>query len=441
MSISFSRKGALLVAIFLLLAVLPLLVAMVEPPPPRPFWIEFGVGIGFVALAMMGIQFFLTARFPSLSRRFGQDTLLQFHRQSGIIAAALVLLHPAILILAHPPFAAYFDPRVNFLRTASLVFALAALAGVILLSVYRVRLAIKYEWWRLTHAVLAAGVLFVGMVHSIRVGHYTTGFKIAFMVLMTAVPLGLLVHMRIVRPLFLRSRPYRVASIRLERPRVWTVALEPVGEHRLKFRAGQFVWASFGASPLSLSQNPFTIASSDQHPEQIELTIKELGDFTNTISDLPLDSLAFLDGPAGSFGLPDDALGAVFIAGGIGVTPAMSIIRTMRDRPGGRDPRAFMLFYSNDTLEKAAFRRELQGLESQLPLRVIHVPENPPEDWSGPSGYLNKSILQEHLSDEQIAQHHFMICGPPAMMDAIELALLELGVGRNRIRSERFNIV
>jgi predicted ferric reductase len=415
----------------------------VQPPAPRPIWIEFGVAIGFVALAMMGIQFFLTARFPSLSRRFGQDTLLQFHRQSGIIAAAFVFLHPVILIIAHPPFAEYFDPRSNFLRTASLTFALAALAGVILLSVYRVQLAIKYEWWRLSHAVLAAAVLFVGMVHAIRVGHYTTGWHIPFMVIMAAFPLALLAHMRILRPLLLRSRPYKVASIRLERPRVWTVVLEPVGEHRLKFRAGQFVWATFGPSPLGLRQNPFTIASSDAggRPEQIELTIKELGDFTNTISQLPIGSPAFLDGPAGSFGLPDDAAGAVFIAGGIGVTPAMSIIRTM---VGGRDrgdSRPFLLFYSNDTLEKAAFRNELAGLESQMALKVIHVPENPPPDWTGPSGYLNKDILQQHLTDEHISRHHFLICGPPGMMDAIELALLELGVSRDRIRSERFNIV
>lgn len=81
--------------VFVVLCAAPLLVATIGPAPSgRGFWVEFGVALGFLALGMLGAQFVLTARFPNFSRSVGQDTLLRFHRASGIFAAALVFAHP-----------------------------------------------------------------------------------------------------------------------------------------------------------------------------------------------------------------------------------------------------------------------------------------------------------------------------------------------------------
>lgn len=434
------RTGAALVALYLALALTALALALLGPRPPgRGFWVETGVALGFVGLAMMGIQFALTARFAFISSRLGQDTLLQFHKYAGLAAAAFVFSHPIVLIAARPEYAAFFDPRVNPLRALALSASLVALAALLVLALGRIRLRVPYEWWRATHGALAAFIILVALAHGLMVGWYiSTPMKQAAYVALIAVPLALIVHVRLLRPCLARRRPYTVAEVRRELDGVWTVALEPVAHESFRFEAGQFAWITFGDSPYGLRQHPFTIASSAERPGRLEFTIKEFGDFTRTIGLIPLGSTAFVEGPAGNFVLPRDAHGAVLIAGGIGITPMISILRTMRDR---RDRRPVMLIYGNPTLDRAVFRDEIDSLRAELDLRIVHVPEYPPDGWTGPSGYVTKAVCAACCAGPAFRDHQYLICGPDAMMDAVEAALLELGVPRHRIRSERFTIV
>lgn len=434
------RRCILVLGGYLLLCLLPLGVAMLGPRPiAQGFWIELGIAVGFIGLGMMGVQFGLTARFEGLSRRLGQDTLLRFHRRIGVLAAVFVFAHPVILIAAESGYASFFDPRVNFLRAVALAMVNAALVALILLSVMRAKLGLKYEWWRLTHGALAALIMVIALAHIMKVELYiSTYLKKGLVASLIVVPLVLLGYVRVVRPLRLKKRPYRVVEVRRERERVWTVAMEPVGDHRLRFKAGQFAWVTFGDTPLSLGEHPFTIASSAVHPERLEFTIKELGDFTSTIGLVPVGSTAFVDGPAGNYVVPDDAAGVVLVAGGIGVTPAISILRTLCDRA---DRRPMILIYANETLEKAVFADELGSISEAMGLRVVHVPERPPSGWTGPSGYITQAMLEQQVPDAAGREWHYFVCGPDPMMDAVETALINMGVPPDRMRSERFNIV
>lgn len=418
----------------------PMAIALVGPlPAGRGFWTEFGVALGFAGAGMMGAQFALTARVPALSRRIGQDTLLQVHRVAGIVATVLVLAHPAVLIAAEAGFAEFFDPRVNAPRAAALSTATLALLLLVGLSMMRSRLRIPYECWRTTHAALAALVMLIATAHVVMVAHYSRPWwRGAALVAVLGAPLGLLGWVRIVRPLAARSRPYRVAEVRRHREGVWTVALEPVGHESPAFEPGQFAWVTFGGSPLALRQHPFTIASSAERRDRIEFTIKALGDFTSTIGSIPVGSSAFVEGPAGSFGLPRGAPGAVLIAGGIGITPMASILRTMHDRG---DPRPITLIYATRTLETADLADALGALGDRLDLRVVHVLEDPPPGWEGPTGRITRDLLARIIAPEALRTHSVLICGPDPMMDAAENAALALGVGRGRIHAERFSVV
>jgi predicted ferric reductase len=64
--------------------------------PDHGFWTDFSVALGFVGLAMMGLEFALVARFRPLAAPFGQDALLQFHRQIGYVGLGFILIHFAI---------------------------------------------------------------------------------------------------------------------------------------------------------------------------------------------------------------------------------------------------------------------------------------------------------------------------------------------------------
>lgn len=117
--------------------------------PARGFWIEFGVGLGFAGLVGLCLQFVLTARFSRVAAVYGQDAMLQFHRQMDIVAAVFILVHHTLLLVVEPAFLEFLDPRANLPRALALSFVLIALGLLVIPSLWRKRLGIPYEWWRL----------------------------------------------------------------------------------------------------------------------------------------------------------------------------------------------------------------------------------------------------------------------------------------------------
>lgn len=432
--------AAMWISVYLALTLVPLVLLLIPPvPPSRGFWIEFSAALGFVGFAMMVVQFALTARFKPLGAPFGNDTILQFHRQTGIIAVVLVLAHPVIAILTNPRFIEFYDPRVNAPRAGALSIVTVALVLLILLTLRRRSFGISYERWRLIHGVLGILVVTIGLAHIMMVGYsLTTLWKQALWVLATGAAFYLLLHVRVFKPMAMERKPYRVADVREERGNCTTLALTPDGHAGMQFRPGQFAWLTLGETPYTLQQHPFSFSSSAAAPERLEMTIKNLGDFTSTIRHIKPGTKAFLEGPYGGFTVDQHAPGIVIIAGGVGITPGMSILRTARDRS---DTRPFILIYGTRDIDYTPFREELEQLSREINLKVIHVLEQPTEPWHGERGFMTRDVLSKHLDESSIQTFHFLVCGPEVMMDAVETSLLRMGVAAHRLKSERFNIV
>lgn len=434
-------RAAWWLKLYALLCLLPLGVSLAGPPPGgRGFWVEFGVGLGMVGFGMLVAQCLTTARFPRVAPGVGSDAELIFHRRAGILAFLVVMAHPAVLILTDPRHLAYFDPRANALRAVFLSMAVVGLVLLVALPLWRLSFGLGYEWWRLTHGALTVGVLLVAVAHAIQVGHYTNRFwKQVFWAGFGGAGMLLVLHTRVAKPLLVARRPYRVAGVRAERGDVYSLALEPDGHGGLDFRAGQYAWVTVGDTPFVLQQHPFTVASSDARPDRVEFAVKELGDFTASVKDIPAGTLAFVEGPYGAFTLdPNPAVGGFFVAGGVGVTPFLSMLRSARDRG---DRRPFVLVYANDTWDRVAFREELDELRAILDLTVIHVLRNPPDGWAGDVGYVTREAIKRHLPGWAVNRFHYYLCGPEPLMDAAEAALAGLGVPPWRRASERFQIV
>ena len=80
--LSYPMRGALWVIVYLLFILAPLFALLAGAwPPARSFWIEFSVALGYAGLAMMGLQFGLTARFRYVTQPWGEDVIYHFHRQ------------------------------------------------------------------------------------------------------------------------------------------------------------------------------------------------------------------------------------------------------------------------------------------------------------------------------------------------------------------------
>ena len=278
--------------------------------------------------------------------------------------------------------------------------------------------------------------------HILLVGHYVNQpWKRILWVGYGIFWVGLLLYTRLVKPLLVLYRSFEVIALKPERGTAWTVEVKPQGRHRMKFIPGQFAWFTAWDSPFRASEHPFSIASSAENSDSLSFTIKELGDFTRRIKDLRIGQKIYLDGPYGSFSTDryPRAQGFVFIAGGIGIVPVMSMMRTLADRG---DTRPLILIYANNTWEDVTYREEIEELQKSLNLQVNHVLLTPPPDWQGETGFVTGEILERYLP-EKWENHHqeIFICGPQPMMDAVEQALAQLGIWYGDFHSERFDMV
>lgn len=182
----------------------------------------------------------------------------------------------------------------------------------------------------------------------------------------------------------------------------------------------------------------FSIASAPFEDDLMFATRMRDSAFKRVLKALPLGTEITLGGPFGSFTLHgDSSRPAVFMAGGIGITPFRSMI--CHASKSGL-PRRLQLFYSNRRPEDAAFLKELQGIEhtnTQFKcVGIMSQMEKSNRKWTGKTGLIDKQMLLESLSN--LKGSIFYVAGPPAMVSAIGLALTDLGIGDDDIRSEEF---
>ncbi|MFO7741549.1 MAG: ferric reductase-like transmembrane domain-containing protein [Anaerolineae bacterium] len=423
------------ISIYFVIALAPLLVLLLAPRPEgRTFWRELSAAMGFAGLSLMGLQFIPTARLPFLSEVFPPDTLYAFHHRLSIAAFLVTLAHPLILFVQNPYTLQLLNVFTAPWRARAGVASVVILLVLVLTSVRRLALGLNYESWRTLHDAFSVGVIGFALYHILNVNYYTSvpvqrGLVIALAVIWGA----MIVYIRVIKPWTLLQHPYRVVDVIEERGKTWTLILEPEGHEGLTFKAGQVAWLSVGHSPFRIEEHPFSFASSAEHPEQIGFAIKELGDFTSTIGDVPVGTRVYVDGPYGTFDLyREPEAGLILIAGGIGSAPVMSMLRTLADRG---DDRRIQFFYGNPAWEEIIFREELEALEERLNLQVIHVLENPPEGWEGESGFIDRDVL-ERLLCEDFRECTFFMCGPIPMLEAVERTLEELAVSRGQMRAE-----
>jgi len=438
MHLPYAVRGVLWVTIYLLFILAPLFALLLgSHPPMRNFWTEFSVAIGYSGLAIMGLQFGLTARFRYVTEPWGEDVIYHFHRQISLVGVGLVVAHPLILFAVQPellaptnfigaPLSAYFA----FLSIFSLI-------ALVVMALWRRQLNIRYEAWHLSHIGLAIAAIFAGLFHMIGSGFYLTDpWKRAMWIGLTVFWVGLLLYVRLVKPLFMLRRPYRVSEVRGERGDTSTLVMEPVGHPGFRFKPGQFGWLTFRGSPFKITGHPFSFSSSAAVTDgRVEMTIRSLGDFTSQVRTIPVGDRVYLDGPYGAFTIGNPADMHVLIAGGIGITPMISMIRTLADRS---DRRPVILLYGSKDWESITFREQLEELKTRLFLTIIHVLSDPPAGWTGEQGYIDAEVFKRHLP-KPYADHEYFICGPDVMMDAIEKALSDLEVPLSKYHSERYS--
>ena len=145
-----------------------------------------------------------------------------------------------------------------------------------------------------------------------------------------------------------------------------------------------------------------------------------------------------MDGPFGRYNILETAKeGIILIAGGVGIAPAMSILRSMAD---SNDQRPVTLFYGHNIFEHVEFYEELQQLEMKLSnFKNILVLQHPHDDWKGYRGFITAEVLRSELPQNYHHLHTF-VCGPLPMMSAIRKSLGQLDMPEKNVHYEEFNM-
>jgi predicted ferric reductase len=412
-------------------------------PSSGGLWHRLSVLTGLLALSALVSAAVLPSRLRSLNRAFGIESVIDLHRFLGVVTAALVFAHLACVVAADPANVTLLDltsaPGRAKAATVS-TLALVALAG---LTVMRNQARLSYELWKWSHVTLAATALVAAALHvwllDQLVRDATIGPMFVLLVLLLAVVFG---HRWVWRRLFDPSTEFVVRDIRRENPTVSTLVLEPCSRSggpatTWAFAPGQFAWIRLGRSAMA-EEHPFTIASS-AHSDATEFTIRHTGDFTRALRRLPIGATVWVDGPHVAFTNDvETSAGFVMIAGGVGITPMMSMLRTAAHRC---DPRPYRLVVVASAPEDLLFRAELAQLRRIVDLEVTEVLRRPVEGWSGPTGDINAELLSAVLGGTPPpAEVDYFICGPPALVTDALGALDLLGAAPDRIYTEQFDM-
>lgn len=236
----------------------------------------------------------------------------------------------------------------------------------------------------------------------------------------------------------------RVGGIVVETPSVKTFRLLPAsgdGVLPFTFVPGQFLNVAFWVGGARMNRS-YSISSSPTRREYVEITVRRepRGAVSRHIVDLlRVGSLIEASGPVGKFTFDGTEAGSiVLIAGGVGITPMMSITRYLTERSWPGD---IFLVYGCRAPTDFIFAREFAALEQANPkLRAtVVMSRTEGTEWKGPRGNITRELLAQTVPN--IASRRVHVCGPPPMMEAIKAILAELGVPPEQVKTEAFGAV
>jgi len=234
---------------------------------------------------------------------------------------------------------------------------------------------------------------------------------------------------------------YQTTLLGREEIAAWTMAFHLAKPPGFTFKAGQaidVILSDQAGIDDGNARHTFSIVTA---PFEDKLTIAtRMRDtpFKNRLKALPEGAAIGIDGPSGSLLLHKrHERAAIMIAGGIGITPFVSMLRQAASDPL---PRRLVLLYSNHRPEDAAFLAELQALErSNEHFRLLATMTrmgNSSEPWAGATGAIDARLLGQ-ISAE-LADPIYYLAGPPAMVAAMRQTLNDAGVDDDDLRSEEF---
>jgi len=406
---------------------------IVARPDHQPSGRYLGEFFGVEAVLLFSCSLVLATLLGVIERAFGGlDRVALWHRHTAVAGVVLMLLHRVFIGSSVVP-----RPSQLGLGLGSL-----ALAGLLVLSVWALAPSLRAARWsrlirwlgqisherwltghRLTGLFVAAAVVHGAIVDPVLKASGT--LKAAYLVV-GVVGIAAYLYRELLARFVVPIYDYTVADVQRPNDTTVDVSLQPVGRS-LTFAPGQFIFLAFGGVD-GWQRHPFSVASAPS-ADRLEVSVRAAGDYTRDLHEtLQPGTPAKAAGPFGGFDYRPGGQRQIWIAGGMGIAPFMSWLRSL-DEDFDREVAFFYaVAHESDALYVEEINAAAQAHET-LHAQIID---------SGRQGFLTAEQAADAMPGPQDLWVY--MCGPPAMMTALAKGFRQLGIPAGRIRWEQFNV-
>lgn len=444
-SILHIRHRKLLVGYAALLA-LPFLATLSLNMDNKGLYLSVLGTFNIIAMMAFFVQFPLSSRIKQMSLFANIDWSVSKHKTAGKWLGIFFFVHPLLIIA--PRFNQAFTDGIT--SVIEVIFSPQILTGLIawltmfawvLMAIFKSKMKVSYEIWRLTHVIGFIIISVLATLHITNVGshgQFEEQFNALWYVLCT-VSVLIVIYNHFFKKLLVKSKPFKLIEVAKVSSRDWQVTIEKNCKDDFDFEAGQFVWMNTSKSVFSMNEHPFSIASCKNDLPRLSMVIRELGDYTSQLGTLSVGQDVFIDGPYGSMNLADskksDAI--VFIAGGAGIGPMLSLLKELAFT---KERRPVRLIYGNGDYDQMVLQEEIKTLEKEMPdfcQQLVCVEPTDKEEVS--VGVIDKDCINKTLKSIDANNCSVYLCGPENMITSVKRNLKSFNISSSNIHYEQLS--
>ncbi len=405
---------------------------------------SLGMVFGIISYCYFLNALIISARIPYFDRLYGHDKVIIFH---GYLATAA-----ALFAAAHLYFKRIYFPENNLqinvgIAALSLFFSVIAVTVLIMVNnpLHRLKpiaaiktffhrtIKLDYSGLKLFHnlTALASVLMIIHVMMASPTAENNT--RLGIMGLWGIAAIGTYLYHKFIRLIVTAARSLQVTRVVSLNDSVTELHMCRTKGFKTKHKAGQFGYFRILSKMCGSEEHPFTISSPPESNELV-ITIKNLGDYTSKLNNIETGAKVLYDGPYGTFTPAESGAPVLFIAGGIGITPFLSILSHWNNVSNRRE---VTLLWSARNEEEMTHKNQLEKIAETNPnFRFIPLVTN-----------RDHTILQRQLLDSNFLSHSLpvpekcrvYICGPELMRLSAEKALKSIGVKRAHINFEKFS--
>lgn len=430
----FYRNSTLAKALSIFIGSLPALVFLLTQPElwsvqtEYVYFTNFGRLFGLLGIGFFALNLLLSGRYKFLDVMFdGLDKLYLFHRRIGQIAFLFLTMHMLLItsrnIFISPDF--YFEQLFVLNDIPQNIGKLTYLGMLVIIGITLFWKG-KYEIIKKLHRILGF-LLFFGGLHAftMKIDLFTNPYLQVTVFIIVTTALISYTFRTLLEKRFVKRYKGEVLQVNPIGGTVNEVVVE-LRDPKFYHMPGQFAWITFTRSNIPVEQHPFTISSGNDE-DNLRFSIKMSGDFTSEVIDLKKGSQVELVGPYGGFTNAFDEKDQVWVAGGIGITPFMSMVRSI-DGSEEEYTKQITLLYSYRGEEDRVFIEELSGYAEKHEWFELVLCDTTERE---------RFALEEVFKGKELS---YYICGPSAMIRGIASQLRKAGVKNRDIHYELFKL-